>query len=342
MEHSYIKEESDKRRSDIFMSLRRCLLIAAAVILIISLAAGVALAKPPWASAGKGKEGQMFQQQFGFPDVPHHHWAHGRIRAMIMEGVINGYPDGFFRPNAPIKRIEALAMILRIAEDVEDETIADAIYGGEGWPGIPGWAESYIAIALEEGIITEDELPNFRPMQAAKRYEVAMLLARALGYDDDDAQEAVNDEDFNFDFKDIKAVPEEALGYVYLMCDEGYFVGHPNGLFQPNKPVTRAEMATILSRVSELEDIDVEIAERYKVKGVIVDLEDKELTLRVRGKERSFDVDPDEVIVFIDGEESDYGELLEGYVAVVIFNSDNEAMVIYARSVEGEEEEEIS
>jgi len=320
------------------MSFRRCLLIVAAVILIISLATEVALAKPPWASAGKGKEGQTFQHQFGFTDVPQHHWAHGRVRAMAMEGVINGYPDGFFRPNAPVKRIEALAMILRVAEDVDDETIADAIYGGEEWPGIPGWAEGYIAIALEEGIITEDEPPNFRPMQAAKRYEVAMLLARALGYDDDDAQDAVMDEDFNFNFKDAKAIPEEALGYVYLMCDEGYFVGHPNGLFQPNKPVTRAEMATILSRVSELEDIDVETVERYKVRGVIVDLDDTELTLRVRGIERSFDVDPDEVIVFIDGEDSDYSELSEGYVAVVIFNSDDEALVIYARSVEEEEE----
>ena len=42
------------------------------------------------------------------------HWAEENIRKAAAQGLINGYPDGTFRPNAPITRAEAMAIVNRV------------------------------------------------------------------------------------------------------------------------------------------------------------------------------------------------------------------------------------
>jgi uncharacterized OB-fold protein len=115
----------------------------------------------------------------------------------------------------------------------------------------------------------------------------------------------------------------------------------------PNKPVTRAEMATILSKIiadkdldDDEDDVDVEIIDKFKAKGIITDLDDEELVLKVNGKKREFTVDPDEVIVFLDNKESTYSKLKEGYKALILCDSDKEALVIYAHSKDVDDEDE--
>ncbi|MDR2360135.1 MAG: S-layer homology domain-containing protein, partial [Oscillospiraceae bacterium] len=46
-----------------------------------------------------------------FPDVSADHWAHGYIVSALAKGLINGYPDGTFRPDGAITRAEAVTLI---------------------------------------------------------------------------------------------------------------------------------------------------------------------------------------------------------------------------------------
>jgi hypothetical protein len=48
-----------------------------------------------------------------YPDVPAGHWAAGVIAAMKSLGLIEGYPDGTFRPDAQIKRSEFAVLACR-------------------------------------------------------------------------------------------------------------------------------------------------------------------------------------------------------------------------------------
>ncbi|MCL2392870.1 MAG: S-layer homology domain-containing protein [Oscillospiraceae bacterium] len=54
-----------------------------------------------------------------FPDALRH-WANGSIGAVEMRGHVTGYPDGNFRPNAPIRRSEVVTLLNSLIGRVAD------------------------------------------------------------------------------------------------------------------------------------------------------------------------------------------------------------------------------
>ncbi len=54
------------------------------------------------------------QQNVEFEDVSRNHWAYGEIKAAIKAGYASGFPDGTFRPNNPVTREQAAAIINNI------------------------------------------------------------------------------------------------------------------------------------------------------------------------------------------------------------------------------------
>ncbi|MCL6449475.1 MAG: S-layer homology domain-containing protein [Armatimonadetes bacterium] len=57
----------------------------------------------------RAEEGQPL-----FSDVKPTHWAYGAITRAAAAGLISGYPDGTFRPDAPVTRAEAAGMAVKI------------------------------------------------------------------------------------------------------------------------------------------------------------------------------------------------------------------------------------
>ena len=55
-----------------------------------------------------------------FPDIDQH-WAKDYINTAAYEGLINGYEDGTFRPNQPITRAEAMAIVNRVLDRHPDK-----------------------------------------------------------------------------------------------------------------------------------------------------------------------------------------------------------------------------
>ena len=55
-----------------------------------------------------------------FSDVPMNHWAKDAIVKVKAEGLISGYPDGTFKPDAPITRAEAVSIVNRMFDRVAD------------------------------------------------------------------------------------------------------------------------------------------------------------------------------------------------------------------------------
>ena len=53
----------------------------------------------------------------GFSDVKPGDWYHTAVATMVQAGVITGYGDGTFRPNAPITRGEFAAIATRFLSD---------------------------------------------------------------------------------------------------------------------------------------------------------------------------------------------------------------------------------
>ncbi|MDR0861186.1 MAG: InlB B-repeat-containing protein [Oscillospiraceae bacterium] len=63
-----------------------------------------------------------------YGDVPTGHWATEYIISAYNAGIIQGYPDGTFRPESPISRAEAITIINRLLDrhvETEDELLPD-------------------------------------------------------------------------------------------------------------------------------------------------------------------------------------------------------------------------
>lgn len=110
-----------------------------------------------------------------FSDVPASHPAYAEIEAAAQAGVINGYGDGTFRPDAGITRAQAAKIIASAAH----YTLIS--------PALPSFADvapdsvfyRYIETLLAETVISL--APNFRPNDNIRRGEMCKLLRRSIG-----------------------------------------------------------------------------------------------------------------------------------------------------------------
>ena len=94
-------------------------------------------------------------------------------------GVINGFPDGTFRPDAFITRAEA-AKLLALALSTVSQGEAPQFSDTKGH-----WAESYIGRGVEMGLIQGYPDGTFKPDSNISQYEMKILVIRALGYTDE-------------------------------------------------------------------------------------------------------------------------------------------------------------
>ncbi|MBQ4506914.1 MAG: S-layer homology domain-containing protein [Firmicutes bacterium] len=109
-----------------------------------------------------------------FTDVEEGDWFYDAVAAMSELGIVNGYPDGSFRPSEKISRAELTAMAVRF-----DETEKAA--KGNFYDVIGHWAQSDIAKAVENGWVNGYEDGSFKPDASITRAEAIALINRVLG-----------------------------------------------------------------------------------------------------------------------------------------------------------------
>jgi hypothetical protein len=118
-----------------------------------------------------------------FRDVSSGSWHYGVIEAAYAAGLINGYEDGTFRPDEPIKREEIAALVARTLRGAEHEVaVEDAaliLSYFEDADQIGYWAKKEAAQAVASGIIRgRDGL--FAPREETTRAEAVVMLRRML------------------------------------------------------------------------------------------------------------------------------------------------------------------
>jgi len=82
-----------------------------------------------------------------FNDVPAAHWALGYIESMQKYGLITGYPDGTYKPDAHILRSEFTAIADRaLGREISASSQVTGLGGDVRWPDVPAsyWAYLYI------------------------------------------------------------------------------------------------------------------------------------------------------------------------------------------------------
>ena len=108
-----------------------------------------------------------------FSDVAKSHWAANYIGYMQQFGIITGYADGSFRPDASVTRAEFAAIASRFEALTE---------GTKSFSDVPSshWAAKYINFAATRGWVNGYADGTFRPNNSITRAEVAAVTCRLL------------------------------------------------------------------------------------------------------------------------------------------------------------------
>ncbi|MDY3972608.1 MAG: S-layer homology domain-containing protein [Clostridia bacterium] len=207
-------------------------------------------------------------------------WARTYINSMAQKGLISGYEDGTFRPDNDVTRLEALSLFARAmgSNDKANSAVVeiahekyDAILKNYGLK----WGTDEIAYLMYKGALKKADLDTYlkdeekdTPM---KRYEAAIIITKAMGGE----EKALADLGVVLDYTDAREVPSNAIQYVSYATEAGIMEGMGDGLFSPNTPVKRSQMAVMLSRTVDKTDYTFS-----KMKLISLDTSTREITAK--------------------------------------------------------------
>ncbi len=168
------------------------------------------------------------------------HWAKGSIDLLTAMGLFNGYPDGTFQPDQSVTQAECVELLMRLAGD--DDEVLNEDEDTDADEDVPAWVQKSYKKAARMRIINVN---RFHSAVQANRALIAVWVAKAMKLAPVDTTE--------MPYSDYLLISKEDLGYILALYKEGLMKGSPDGKFNPNNYITRAEMATILQRILDEE-----------------------------------------------------------------------------------------
>ncbi|MEK4423944.1 InlB B-repeat-containing protein [Solibacillus sp. FSL K6-1523] len=170
-----------------------------------------------------------------FDDI-NQHWAKEMIEELATLGIIQGFEDGTFRPNAPISRMHVAALLTRA---FPFENVREAKDFSDVSPAHPYYEA---ILTLQQAGIIDGTNGAFLPKGEMTRAELAKVLVGVLGLTPEGTAS----------FSDV-ASKHWSTGYIAVLEREGIALGD-NGKYGPNDPVTRAQFVTFLYRIMQLQE----------------------------------------------------------------------------------------
>lgn len=256
-----------------------------------------------------------------FADSADFDWAQKSIEKMGAMGILSGIGNNKFMPKNNVTQAEAIAMVLKLTgyqKEAEAIKTQPDYFKGQ----CDSWSYGYLQLALDKGIIIPEEDGNFNPRTPAKRYEIAKYVVRALGKRD----EALANMNAALNYKDAASIPKNAVGYVYVISNMGIMQG-ANNQFQPNKSITRAEMAVILDKAEDNSQEPGSNASSLQGSFVSYNPSTGKLTMVVNNKSVTYDVNPN-TPVYKNSAYMTLGSLSSGDIIKVVVDSQKKIIFV--------------
>lgn len=167
------------------------------------------------------------------------HWARSEVERLVKKGILSGYPDNTFCPDAAITRAEFVTILIKgFPQNTAYTTSFVDIPEG-------AWYEQYFAEAQAAGIVVGDAEKRAFPNGPISRQDAAVMLKRVLSIYGVDFSESV---EIFLDNESISAYAKEA---VYSLVSGGIISGMGDGTFAPQGKTTRAQAAVLLGRAMD-------------------------------------------------------------------------------------------
>jgi len=169
------------------------------------------------------------------------HWAEKNIAQLKEMGIVQGFPDGTYRPNDTLKRVEFAAFLLRALGYPQVTDIAPF------FQDLPSthWGFGTVQALVLKKIIARDT--NFYPEDNITRLEIVQWEVRALGLEEDTTYRSIPD----LPFSDLDSLTDLEKKYVATAFELKLITGYPDGTLRPYGFATRAEATALLFRLLE-------------------------------------------------------------------------------------------
>ncbi|MGB5960830.1 MAG: S-layer homology domain-containing protein, partial [Coleofasciculaceae cyanobacterium] len=178
------------------------------------------------------------QSATSFVDVSSSYWARDFISELSRRDIIAGFPDGSFRPDAPVTRAQFAAMLRKANENAFRK---GALRSGTTFVDVSSsyWASSAIQSAYTTGFLAGYPGSIFRPEQNIPREQVLTSLANGLSYTSGIATSTV----LNY-YNDSSSISNFARDPVAAATVNRIVVNYPSlTSLNPVRNATRAEVA---------------------------------------------------------------------------------------------------
>lgn len=113
-----------------------------------------------------------YTKDFDLVDISGH-WAEQKVRTLVNEGVIIGYPDQTFHPDHPITRAEAAMILSHFSQSKQKSastTFTDMNH-------IPAWARKAVTDVTQTHIMNGYLDQTFRPTHFLSRKEAIQIVS---------------------------------------------------------------------------------------------------------------------------------------------------------------------
>lgn len=182
-----------------------------------------------------------------FSDVPKEHWAYEYISELTSRGIINGYDDGSFRPDANVTRAEFVTILCRaagadatVSTSDTDIAFSDVTLGD--------WYYEYAIWAAGTGITNGTSETEFSPNENILRQDICVMLDR---YSTNIAASPLAPAESAGAFADDGEISDYAKDSVYKLKSAGIVNGTGDNRFEPQTGATRSETAKMVLGIVE-------------------------------------------------------------------------------------------
>ncbi|MBO9598127.1 MAG: S-layer homology domain-containing protein [Cohnella sp.] len=196
------------------------------------------------------------------------HWAEQTIATMVERGILDGYPNGTFKPNDPVKVDQFIKMLVLSYTDLhqdgqrswnasfmqslsaENQTILKQDYRYYDFkPVTVGyWAKPYIDVASDLHLLNKSRYSDFQgDMTRENVAEIVYYTLQETEFLEDSAYSQQTAQVYG----DLRSATEREQKFIAEALVKGIMQGYPNGYFGVGDKVTRAEALAVLNRLTD-------------------------------------------------------------------------------------------
>lgn len=184
-----------------------------------------------------------WSQAMPFFDIWPGDWCYEAVRYVSSRGIMGGYSNGFFRPDAQLSRAMLAQVLYNMAGGVPVNYLTQ-------YNDVPAdaWYADAVSWAASEGIVSGYSDGSFKPDAPITREQFAVMLYR---FQQSQGGGSTGERMLRPDYTDAETINVYAREAVTWCTMNGILGGYSDGTLRPKGLTTRAQAASMLMRFCE-------------------------------------------------------------------------------------------